>query len=255
MQQVLKLIMTQSGEPMIIAGASWNDAIATTAGGQEAGGRIRIVTNISHVDRNADGSLNIDVPVYAGRLVRQERAGDGSAFLTMSSDADLPAQAPRDKFTVVEIDSEAGPDWTTPLPPPAPPTLSSAEVIIDLGYGVKDGSGFALANELKKMLEGMGLSPMFGATRKVTQDLKLLPLDAQIGQTGVRVNPKLIICLGISGAPQHIDWIGTRAEVLCFNKDPEAPLMKLNQTRPAPRVHPIVGDLFDTVKELIEKLH
>jgi electron transfer flavoprotein alpha subunit len=175
-------------------------------------------------------------------------------FLTMSSDAELPAQNPRDKFSVMEIDSGAGPDWTAPLPPPAPPTLSNAEVIIDLGYGVRDNSGKALASELKMALEGMGLAPMFGATRKVTQDLKMLPLDAQIGQTGVRVNPKLIICLGISGAPQHIDWIGTRAEVLCFNKDPDAPLMKLNQTRPAPRVHPIPGDLFVTVRDLIEKL-
>jgi len=51
-----------------------------------------------------------------------------------------------------------------------------------------------------------------------------------------------------------VDWIGSRAEILCFNKDPEAPLMKLNQTHPAPRVHPISGDLFLTVRELIGKL-
>ncbi len=129
-----------------------------------------------------------------------------------------------------------------------------ADVIIDLGYGIKDRSGFELAQELKNKLEALGLAPMFGATRKVTQDLKLLPLEMQIGQTGVRVNPKLIIALGISGAPQHIDYIGTRAEIICFNKDTEAPLMKLSQTRPALRVHPIAGDLFVTVKELIAKL-
>jgi electron transfer flavoprotein alpha subunit len=253
-QQVLKLIMTRSGEPVIIGGASWNDSMATAAGWQEAGNKPRIVTNIGHVERDANGWLSIAVPAYAGRLMRQERVPDGSAFLTMGSDAELPVQAPRDTFEVVAIDVDAGSDWTVPLPPPAPPTLSNAEVIIDLGYGVKDGSGVALANELKKVLEGMGLSPMFGATRKVTQDLKLLPLEAQIGQTGVRVNPKLIIALGVSGAPQHIDWIGTRAEVLCFNKDHDAPLMKLNLTRSAPRVHPIPGDLFVTVRELIEKL-
>jgi electron transfer flavoprotein alpha subunit len=124
-------------------------------------------------------------------------------------------------------------------------------MIIDIGYGIKDKAGMELARELKKKLEGMGLAPMFGATRKVTQDLKLLPLEAQIGQTGVAVNPKIIICLGISGAPQHIDYLGARTEVLCFNKDAEAPLMKLNQSRPSPRVHPIGGDLFVTVKELI----
>jgi electron transfer flavoprotein alpha subunit len=141
-----------------------------------------------------------------------------------------------------------------PLPPVAAPTLSQADVIIDLGYGIKDRSGFELAQELKRKLEALGLAPMFGATRKVTQDLKLLPLEMQIGQTGVRVNPRLIIALGISGAPQHIDYIGTRAEILCFNKDTEAPLMKLNQTRSAPRVHPIAGDLFVTVRELISNL-
>ena len=119
-----------------------------------------------------------------------------------------------------------------PLPPVAAPTLAEADVIIDLGYGIRNEAGMKLAQELKETLEAMGLAPLFGATRKVTQDLKLLPLEAQIGQTGVRVNPKLIIALGISGAPQHIDYIGTRAEILCFNKDPEAPLMKLNQTRP-----------------------
>jgi alkylation response protein AidB-like acyl-CoA dehydrogenase/flavin-dependent dehydrogenase/electron transfer flavoprotein alpha subunit len=254
-QQVLKLIMTPAGAPLIIAGAGWNDAVAATAGGLKEGNRTRVVTNIGHLERDADGTLSIEVPVYSGRLVRQERVGDGSALLTMSSDAELPAQDLRDTFTAVEIDTEAGPDWAAPLPPPAQQTLSNAEVIIDLGYGVRDNSGKALAMDLKKVLEGMGLSPMFGTTRKVTQDLKLLPLEAQIGQTGVRVNPKLIIALGISGAPQHIDWIGTRAEILCFNKDPEAPLMRLNQTRPAPRVHPIAGDLFVTVRELIEKLH
>jgi len=141
-----------------------------------------------------------------------------------------------------------------PLAPVAAPSLTQADVIIDLGYGIKDKAGFELAQELKKKLEAMGLAPMFGATRKVTQDLKLLPLEAQIGQTGVRVNPKLIIALGISGAPQHIDYLGARAEVLCFNKDAEAPLMKLNQTRPFPRVHPIAGDLFVTVRKLIDEL-
>jgi electron transfer flavoprotein alpha subunit len=191
---------------------------------------------------------------YSGKLTREEQIADGSAFLTMSGDAELPVQNARESFTAAAVEVEVKPDWTAPLPPPAEPTLSNADVIIDIGYGIRDKSGMELAGELKKNLEGMGLHPMFGATRKVTQDLKLLPLEAQIGQTGVRVNPKIIICLGISGAPQHIDYLGSRAEVLCFNKDPEAPLMKLNQTHPSPRVHPIEGDLFVTVREFIEKL-
>jgi electron transfer flavoprotein alpha subunit len=68
------------------------------------------------------------------------------------------------------------------------------------------------------------------------------------------VNPKLVIALGISGAPQHTDYLGIRADILCFNKDPEAPLMKLNASRPAPRIHPVPGDLFVSLPELIARL-
>ena len=88
----------------------------------------------------------------------------------------------------------------------------------------------------------------------MTQDLELLPADRQIGQTGVAVNPKLIIALAVSGAPQHVDYIGDRAVILSFNVDPNAPLMRLNEQQPTPLVHPIVGDVWDTVPRFVEAI-
>jgi electron transfer flavoprotein alpha subunit len=79
------------------------------------------------------------------------------------------------------------------------------------------------------------------------EELKLLTPDQQIGQTGTAVNPKLIISIGVSGAPQHVDYIGERATIIAFNKDADAPLMTLNQRRARPKVVPVVGDLFETV--------
>lgn len=55
---------------------------------------------------------------------------------------------------------------------------------------------------------------------------------------------------GISGAPRDIDSVGSRAEVSYFNNNTEAPLMKLDRVRPVPRMHPIPGGLFVTVREL-----
>jgi electron transfer flavoprotein alpha subunit len=81
----------------------------------------------------------------------------------------------------------------------------------------------------------------------VTEELKLMPADAQIGQTGTPVNPAALIALGVSGAPQHLDYIGDRGIVLAFNRDPDAPIMTLNDMRSAPRVYPVVGDLFETL--------
>ena len=77
-------------------------------------------------------------------------------------------------------------------------------------------------------------------------------MDRQIGQTGVSVNPRLILALAVSGAPQHVDYIGERATIISFNLDAEAPLMKLNSQRPKPVVHPIVGDVWETVPAFIE---
>ena len=133
-------------------------------------------------------------------------------------------------------------------------SIADAEVIIDFGYGAGGRDGIdQLAEPLRKLLaDELGLpGVMIGATRKVTQDLELLPMDRQIGQTGFAVNPRLIIALAVSGAPQHVDYIGERATILSFNIDPAAPLMRLNEQRARPLVHPIVGDVWETVPRFI----
>jgi hypothetical protein len=64
----------------------------------------------------------------------------------------------------------------------------------------------------------------------------------------------VLLAIGISGAPQHLNYIGPKATVLAFNRDPDAPLMTLNQRQPRPRVFPVVGDLFETVPALTAAL-
>ncbi|MGE5173229.1 MAG: acyl-CoA dehydrogenase family protein [Betaproteobacteria bacterium] len=253
-----ELIRTMTKAPkttFLCAGPEWVSAFAYVAGGTDGPhSRTLLCSGVTGIKKQDSKTLVFSLPAYEGKLVRNRVLKDGSAFVSIAAEADFPLTAEMKSFKAGILDFAIDADGIMPLPPSTEPTLSQADVIIDVGYGVRDRSGFELALQLKRKLEALGLAPMFGATRKVTQDLKLLPLEAQIGQTGVRVNPRLVIALGISGAPQHIDYIGTRAEVLCFNKDTEAPLMKLNQTRAAPRVHPIAGDLFVTVRELIEKL-
>ncbi|HXY55416.1 MAG TPA: FAD-binding protein [Nitrospirota bacterium] len=253
--ELIRTVMKASHSAVIFAGTEWSKGFAYAAGESDAtGARHLLCSGAISVTKNTGGSLAFSLPAYEGKLVRQRVLDGGYGFITVAPEADFPAATARNVFIATMLDFAIKKDWIMPLPPIAAPTLPQADVIIDLGYGIKDRLGLELAQELKRKLEARGLAPLFGATRKVTQDLKLLPIEMQIGQTGVRVNPRLIIALGISGAPQHIDYIGTRAEILCFNKDTEAPLMNLNQTRLAPRVHPIAGDLFVTVRELISNL-
>ena len=254
-QELVRSILKSAAPAVLVANEDWTHPLASVAGEASAANQqVLLAAGVSGMEQGPSGGLMLSSPAYDGKLVRSRAFSSGSAFITIASDADLPAAAQRTGFKAWKLDAVIPPEHLAPLSPATAPTLSQADVIIDLGYGIRDKAGLALAQELKGKLEALGLTPFFGATRKVTQDLKLLPLDAQIGQTGVRVNPRLVLALGISGAPQHIDYLGTRAEILCFNKDTDAPLMKLNKTRPAPRVHPLAGDLFDTVRELIDRL-
>ncbi len=127
--------------------------------------------------------------------------------------------------------------------------LSEADFIIDVGFGIGGADGFEqVVLPLEQLLRKIGVPHVtLAASRKVTDELKLLPPSQQIGQTGSAVNPTILLAIGISGAPQHLNYIGPRATILAFNRDPEAPLMTLNRRQPRPRVFPIVGDLFETV--------
>jgi len=136
-------------------------------------------------------------------------------------------------------------------------TLRDAEYVVDVGYGIAGREGLEMLAEplLALLIDELGLDKsMIGATRKVTQDLEILPDELQIGQTGVRVSPKLMLALAVSGAPQHIDWVGDNTVVISFNTDPDAPLMRLNDQKSTPVVHPIAGDIKDTIPRFIEAL-
>jgi electron transfer flavoprotein-quinone oxidoreductase len=135
--------------------------------------------------------------------------------------------------------------------------LADAEFIIDVGFGVGNRDGYeAVIEPLERALRRLGVRHLaVGGSRKVTEELHLLPANRQIGQSGVSVNPRVLLAIGISGAPQHLNYIGGRATILAFNRDPEAPLLTLNQRQPRPRVFPIVGDLFETVPAFIAALN
>ncbi len=135
-------------------------------------------------------------------------------------------------------------------------SIADAEFIIDVGYALRNRENFDLIiAPLTKRLEEIGVKiVLLGGTRKVVEELKLLTPDQQIGQTGTAVNPKLIISIGVSGAPQHVDYIGARATIIAFNKDADAPLMTLNKRRARPKVVPVVGDLFELVPKFTAAL-
>ena len=194
----------------------------------------------------ADGAWRATSESYAGRVVRRDRLPDGFTSIAFAS-AGVAAKGRTDAaLAAAETLEVKGGDvrFVGDLVPPEKEEgiqLKDAEVVLDVGAGV-GAKGVAEARKLLSLLLATGIKASIGGTRVVT-DAALLPRGAQIGVSGISVPAKLMLCLGISGAPQH--WVGIKdcASIVAVNTDAEAPLMRVADL-------PIQGDGVAFLKEL-----
>lgn len=128
------------------------------------------------------------------------------------------------------------------LPPePASVDLAEAARIIAGGAGLGGPEPFvALAGV------ACALGASVGASR-VASDLGWAPHDRYIGTTGVTVDPRLYIALGISGAVQHVTGLGHPEHVIAVNTDPSAPMMAMADLA-------VVADATKVLDELARRL-
>ncbi len=119
--------------------------------------------------------------------------------------------------------------------------ISSSKIIVSGGKGACKDNGFALIHELAHKLKGTV------AGSRSAYEAGYITKAQQVGQTGKIVSPKLYIAVGISGANQHIEGIKNSGKIIAINKDKEAPIFKYADIG-------IVGDLFEIIPELIEKI-
>jgi len=104
---------------------------------------------------------------------------------------------------------------------PAKINLKEAEVIICLGRGMEKAENMRFIEELAGLLDAS-----IAGTR-VAVDNKWLPLERQIGITGLTVSPRLFISCGISGQYPHTVGMDDSDMIIVINNDREAPMFKL----------------------------
>lgn len=118
-------------------------------------------------------------------------------------------------------------------------SLQEASVVVAGGYGMGSKEGFDLLRPLAQLLHGE-----VGATRAAV-DAGFCEPDLQIGQTGVRVHPKVYIACGISGAIQHVSGMKDSALVISINNDPQAPICQIAD-------YAVCGNVEEVIPKMIK---
>lgn len=119
--------------------------------------------------------------------------------------------------------------------------ISSSEILVAVGRGIKDQTNIPIAEELARTLGGV-----LACSRPIV-DKGWLPPDRQVGSSGKTVKPKLYLALGISGAFQHVLGMKNSQLIISINKDPNAPIFNVSH-------YGVVDDLFKIVPALIKKI-
>ncbi|EDP72340.1 electron transfer flavoprotein, alpha subunit [Flavobacteriales bacterium ALC-1] len=120
-------------------------------------------------------------------------------------------------------------------------SIADAEVVVSGGRGLKGPENWGMIEELAEVLGAAT------ACSKPVSDLGWRPHSEHVGQTGKPVASNLYIAIGISGAIQHLAGINSSKVKVVINTDPEAPFFKAAE-------YGVVGDAFEVVPKLIEKL-
>ncbi len=194
----------------------------------------------------SNGPHEFQRPVYAGNAIVTVAAQPDRTVVGTVRIASFAAAPAGGSATIEEVST------TTVLPEHTEyvgqasgdsdrPDLQTAARVVAGGRALGSEQNFELICQLADKL-GAGV----GATRAAV-DAGYVPNEFQVGQTGKIIAPELYIAVGISGAIQHLTGIKDAGTIVAINKDPEAPIFEVADFG-------LVGDLFQLVPELINKL-
>ena len=172
----------------------------------------------------AEGALAASSQLYGGKL-------------SARSSAPLPAVAAVVPGRYDEAAGRAGAGGSVEaLPPPAAldqlrsrvleevlpeqggVNLADADKILCVGRGIGDQAKIEVAAEVAGLLgaELAGSRPII--------DSGWLEKARQVGKSGTKVKPKLYVAVGVSGAPEHLEGMGSAELIIAVNSDAQAPI-------------------------------
>jgi electron transfer flavoprotein alpha subunit len=186
-------------------------------------------------------------PIYAGNAIATVESSDNIKIITIRGTAFTAAEAEGGSASIedgVDPKVECNTEWVSEnLAKSDRPDLATAGKVVSGGRGLKSKEEFDRI--MQPLADALGAA--VGASRAAV-DSGYADNSLQVGQTGKVVAPQLYLCAGISGAIQHLAGMKDSKVIAAINKDADAPIFQVADIG-------LVGDLFDKVPELTEKLN
>ncbi|MCL7389154.1 MAG: electron transfer flavoprotein subunit alpha/FixB family protein [Thaumarchaeota archaeon] len=207
---------------------------------------IPLITDCLDLDIQ-DGQLTAVRQMYGGKIYARLNVRKSESYIATIRQGVITASEGNLKGEIIELPP---PDIVEPvkkkfieyvLPKIGEVDITSADILVAIGRGIKDQANIPLAEELAKTLGGV-----LACSRPIV-DKGWLPPDRQVGSSGKTVKPKLYLALGISGAFQHVIGMKNSQLIIAVNKDPNAPIFNVAH-------YGVVEDLFKIVPILTEKI-
>ncbi|KAI9930144.1 hypothetical protein ASPWEDRAFT_56819 [Aspergillus wentii DTO 134E9] len=185
-------------------------------------------------------------PIYAGNAILTVQSTDSIKVITVRGTAFQGTETEGGSAEIVEGADPKAPsqtEWVSEeLAKSERPDLATAQRVVSGGRGLKSKEEFDRV--IMPLADSLGAA--IGASRAAV-DSGFADNSLQVGQTGKNVAPQLYLCAGISGAIQHLAGMKDSKVIAAINKDADAPIFQVADVG-------LVGDLFEKVPELTEKL-
>lgn len=202
-----------------------------------------IVSGVGSKVKINENKGNVSKEVFAGKAICDIEIKDNKGILlVVSSNFEIEENKKTPNIEKYSSDSKPSPTLkeiqtiggdSIPLP--------DAEKVVSAGRGLKGPENWEMIETLAKKIGAAT------ACSRPVSDSGWRPHHEHVGQTGVAIRPNLYFAIGISGAIQHLAGVSGSKVKVVINNDPEAPFFKAGD-------YGIVGDAFEIVPELIEKL-
>lgn len=246
---IVKLVNDRRPELLLFGQSTFGDAVA---------GRVAVALGTGAVARVRDLTVETSERLFVfGQLGFQGRLERSSwipkvkpqVATVLRRSFQRPLPDPTRSGRVVDVMPELGPDLVRirvqgdAEDPPEPP-LERADVVVLVGKGIGSPEGYEEASRLTAVLHGAQMA----CTRSCV-DLGFAPGERMVGIHGVKITPRLLITLGVSGDLDTLEGID-RSRLkrwIAVDHDREANILEEAHVA-------VVGDWREFVAALIETL-